>query len=49
MDVREQQMNKALMKEIKQKRGQIREMEQMQHKPKSDVDSINDRAESNRM
>jgi hypothetical protein len=28
MDVREAQMNKALMREIKQKREQIKEMEQ---------------------
>ena len=43
MDQREAQMNKGLMKEIKQKREQIREMEQKQQKPKDDSDSINDR------
>ena len=36
-------MNKALMREIKQKREQIKEMEQAQQKPKSEIDSINDR------
>ena len=36
-------MNKGLMKEIKKKREMIKEMEQAQNKPKSDLDSINDR------
>lgn len=44
MDSREAQMNKALMKEIKGKRAEIKEMEKMQHKQKQlDDESLNDR------
>ena len=44
MDTREAQMNKAIMREIKQKRAEMREMDAMEKKkPKSDTDSINER------
>ena len=45
MDPREAQMNKAIMREIKQKKAQMKEMEAAMKKPEpSDADSINDRA-----
>ena len=43
MDTREAQMNKAIMREIKQKRAEIREMDAKEKKPKSETDSINER------